>query len=154
MIEENIMEKLHPVIKEILFTEQQLDDMCKRLGADVSAYYEKKGLKKPLVLLGLLKGCVPFMANLMKYISVPVITEYMVVSSYQNNSESSGAPQIILDVNQNIVDAEVLVVEDIIDSGITLNFIKEHLKLRGAIDVKLVAALDKFERRQVEVEVD
>jgi hypoxanthine phosphoribosyltransferase len=148
------MEKLHPVLKEILVSEKELDDKCRELGAQISAYYETKNLKGPVVLLGLLKGCVPFMANLMKYITVPVITEYMVVTSYANNSVSNGSPQILLDVNQNIWEKEVLVIEDIIDSGNTLVFVKNHVLNRGASDVKIVTMLDKVDRREVDIQID
>jgi hypoxanthine phosphoribosyltransferase len=78
----------------------------------------------------------------------------MVVTSYGNDSVTNGAPQILLDVNQNIENCEVLVVEDIIDSGTTLDFVRNHLLNRGAVDVKIVTLLDKFERRTTIVDVD
>jgi hypoxanthine phosphoribosyltransferase len=148
------MEQMHPVLKEIMLSETEIDIICKKVGKEITTYYENKGLKGPLVLLGLLKGCVPFMANLMKHIIVPLTTEYMVVTSYGNDSVTNGAPQILLDVNQNIENCEVLVVEDIIDSGTTLDFVRNHLLNRGAVDVKIVTLLDKFERRTTIVDVD
>ncbi|KAF5295796.1 hypothetical protein FQA39_LY12969 [Lamprigera yunnana] len=114
-----------PVMEKVLLTEKQLDDKCKELAKEISEFYAKKyGPTKPVVFLGLLKGCVPFMANLMKYMTIPVRTEYMVVSSYGNNTQSSKTPQILLDINNDIVDYPVLIVEDIIDTGYTLEFIK------------------------------
>lgn len=145
---------LHPVIEKILFTEKQLDNKAKELAKNISEYYKKINNNKPVVLLGLLKGCVPFMANLMRHMTIPVTTEYMVVSSYGNNSVSSKTPQILLDVNQDIFDKHVLVVEDIIDSGNTLDFVQNHLKNRGAKDVKLVTMLNKPDRRETDVKVD
>lgn len=141
------MPVLHPVLKKIIFTQEQIDSKAKELGSLITQYYFTKKDSDPIIILGLLKGCVPFMANLMKYIDFPVKTEYMVVASYGMNSVSSGSPQILLDINQNIVNSNVLIVEDIIDSGTTLEFIIKHLKVRGAKEVKIVSLLDKKTKR-------
>ncbi|QHX35596.1 hypoxanthine-guanine phosphoribosyltransferase [Spiroplasma sp. TIUS-1] len=150
-MEKNIV--LHPVMKEVMFTESQLDNKCIELAKTISDSYHKKNINN-IVMLGLLKGCVPFMANLMKYMSVGVTTEYMVVASYGNSDKSSTTPQILLDINQNIENKDVLIVEDIIDSGYTLEFISRHLKNRGAKSIKIVTMFDKEERRQIAVNVD
>lgn len=144
---------LHPVMKEVMFNETELDNKCKELADEISASYKNNKINN-VVMLGLLKGCVPFMANLMKYMSVGVTTEYMVVASYGDGDKSSMAPQILLDINQNIKGKDVLIVEDIIDSGHTLEFISRHLKNRGAKSIKIVTMFDKEERRQIVVNVD
>lgn len=108
-----------------------------------------------LVLLGILKGSVVFMADLMKHLRIPVEIDFMKVSSYGSGTTSSGNIEIKLDIRRNDMEnSDILIVEDIVDSGRTLSHLVEYLKLKGAASVKTVTLLDKPSRRQVEFEPD
>ena len=139
---------MHKDVKEILFTMEQITDKCKELGEIISKDYEGK---EP-ILLGLLKGSVPFMAELSKYLTIDLTFDFMHVSSYVGTL--SGQLNIKKDMEQNAEGKDVLIVEDIIDTGNTLNIVKKLLLDRGAKSVKIVTLLDKYECRKVEIEGD
>lgn len=137
-------------IKEILITEEQIKTKIKELGAQITEYY--KG--KDLVVIGVLKGCVIFLSDLIREIKLPLTMDFMVVSSYGNSTKSSGVVRIIKDLEKDIQGKDVLIVEDIVDSGLTLSYLIEYLKSRNANSVKVCSLLDKPERRKAKVEID
>lgn len=126
-------------ILKVLVSEEQIDDICRRLGQQISTDY----LNKEVLLVGLLKGCIPFFVNLSKYIDLPVTMSYMSVSSYGGGIESSGDVKIHYDLDVSIKGRHVLIVEDIVDTARTIITIQELFKHRGALSVEVVTLLDK-----------
>lgn len=137
-------------IKEILITEEQIRAKTKELGKLITEEY--KG--KDLVVIGVLKGCVIFLSDLIREIDLPLTMDFMVVSSYGNSTKSSGVVRILKDLEKDIQGKDVLIVEDIVDSGMTLSYLIEYLKTRNANSVKVCSLLDKPERRKSQVEID
>lgn len=136
-------------IKEILLDEEALRKKIKEIGQNISRDYDGRDL----VLIGVLKGSVMFMSDLLKEITIPCSMDFMAVSSYGNSTTSSGVVRILKDLDFEIENKDVLVVEDIIDSGITLKYLMEYLKGRKANSLEIVCLLDKPERRKVNLEV-
>jgi len=135
-------------IQSVMLSEEQLDDIVKRLAAQISRDYSDS--EKRLVLLCILKGSVVFMGELMKRISIPVEIDFMRVSSYKDSTTSTGNVNIILDLHRNDLNqCDILIIEDIIDSGKTLSYLSRYLKLKGAKSVKTCTLLDKPDRREV-----
>lgn len=133
-----------------LFKEEEVNKRIAELGAEITKEYAGK----ELVLICILKGAAPFACELAKRIDLPVQMEFMRCSSYGNETESSGVVKITLDLEQPIRDKHVLVVEDIIDTGRTMNYLLQILRQRGPASVKLCALLDKPDRRVVDVDID
>ena len=133
-----------------MLTEEEVDKRIKEIGEQISKDYAGKKIH----LICVLKGGVFFMCELAKRISVPVSMDFMSISSYGNSTESSGIIKIIKDLDESITGEEVLVVEDIVDSGRTLNYLLEMLKDRKPASLRLCTLLDKPERSVVEVNVD
>ncbi|SCN23146.1 Hypoxanthine-guanine phosphoribosyltransferase [Clostridium sp. N3C] len=136
-------------IKEILLDEEKLKEKINELGAQISKDYENQ----ELVLIGVLKGSVMFMSDLMKRITIPCCMDFMAVSSYGNSTETSGVVRILKDLDYDIEGKDVLIVEDIIDSGITLKYLIEYLKARKPSSIEVVCLLNKPERRRVDIDV-
>ena len=134
-------------LKEILLDEDTIKAKIKELGAEISRDYAKKDL----VLVGVLKGSVIFMADLMKEITIPCTMDFMAVSSYGNSTETSGVVRILKDLDHQIEKKDVLIVEDIIDSGITLKYLIEYLKARKPSSIEIACLLNKPERRKVDI---
>ena len=144
---------MHKDIERILLSEQELDAIITRVAGELDRDYA--GEDKRLVLLCILKGSVVFMGELMKKITVPVEIDFMRVSSYGAGSTSSGNINILLDLQRKDIDqCDILIVEDIIDSGRTLAHLSQYLKLKGAHSVKTCTLLDKPDRREVDFAVD
>lgn len=141
---------MHNDVQEILFTEERVDEKIRQMGAEISRDYEGKDL----LVIGILKGATMFMSELVKRIDYPVEFDFMAVSSYGKSSESSGVVRIIKDLDKSIEGRHVLIVEDIIDTGLTLSYLKSLLEGREAASVKVVALLDKPERRKVDIKAD
>ena len=140
---------MNNAIAKILVSEGELEATVSRLAAQIDADY--KGSDKKLVLLCILKGSIVFMGDLMKKLTVPVEIDCMKVSSYGSGTTSSGSVKIHLDVTRpDLSDCDFLIIEDIIDSGYTLSYLTDYLKLRGARSVKTCALLDKPARRKVQ----
>lgn len=137
-------------IQEVLFSEQQLADKVAELGARISADYEGKN---PLVV-SVLKGSYVFMADLTRKITIPCNVDFMAVSSYGAGTKTTGEVQIIKDIGSKIDGRHLIIVEDILDSGVTLSFLMKILKARGAASIRLCTLLSKPERRKVDVPVD
>ena len=136
-------------VKKVLISEEDIKNKCKELGEQISKDYEGK----VPVIIGLLKGSVPFMAELIKYITIDCEMEFMAVASY-SGTESMGDVRILKDLDRSIKGCDVLVVEDIVDTGKTLEKVKELLYSKGAADVKVVSLLDKPDRRIVDIEAE
>ncbi|MBO4358632.1 MAG: hypoxanthine phosphoribosyltransferase [Erysipelotrichaceae bacterium] len=136
-------------VKEILISEEAIANRCRELGAQISQDYKDT----VPVIIGLLKGSVPFMAELMKNITIDCEIEFMAVASY-SGTESMGDVRILKDLDRSIIDHDVLIVEDIVDTGKTLEKVKELLYSKGAKTVKVVSLLDKPDRRTVEIEAE
>lgn len=137
-------------IQEVLFSEQQLADKVAELGARISADYEGKN---PLVV-SVLKGSYVFMADLTRKITIPCNVDFMAVSSYGEGTKTTGEVQIIKDIGSKIDGRHLIIVEDILDSGVTLSFLMKILKARGAASIRLCTLLSKPERRKVDVPID
>lgn len=135
---------------ETLIAEETLQARIAELGAQISRDYEGK----ELVILCILKGGAMFMTDLVKHITVPLKMEFMVVSSYGDEYKSSGLVKILKDLDEPIHGKNVLIVEDIIDSGRTLSYLKKMLNERNPESLKLCTLLNKEEQREVEVDVD
>lgn len=138
------------IIKEVLVSEEDIALKVKELGEKITQDYRDKNL----MVVGILKGAVIFMSELVKNIQLPILMDFMAVSSYGKSSLSTGEVRIIKDLDFSVEDKDILIVEDIIDTGYTLNYLTDNLKKRGANSVKIVTLLDKPERRKVDVPVD
>lgn len=137
-------------IKEILVSEEDIAKKVKELGEIITNDYKDKDL----LVIGILKGAVIFMSELVKGIKLPITMDFMAVSSYGKSTISTGEVRIIKDLDFSVEGKEILIVEDIIDTGLTLNYLTDILKKRGANSVKICTLLDKPERRSIEVKVD
>jgi hypoxanthine phosphoribosyltransferase len=137
-------------VKAILYNEAQLMEACERLGGQITQDYQGKDL----IVVGILKGAQVFMSDLIRKIDLPVQLDYMAVSSYGLSTESSGVVRILKDLDISIEGKHVLIVEDIVDSGLTLHYLTENLKSRLPASIKLCTLLDKPERRKVDVFID
>lgn len=141
---------MHTDIQEVLYTEQQIQDKVKELGEKISADYEGRN---PLVIC-VLKGAFIFMADLVKRIDIPLEMDFMAVSSYGDSTTSSGVVKIMKDLDVTVEGRDVLIVEDIIDSGLTLTYLVDVLERRNALSVSIVTLFDKPARRTVGLEAD
>jgi len=140
-------------VKEVLLSEEEIDAITTRIAKQVDEDYKDRS--KKLLLLGILKGSVVFMSDLMKKIERPVEIDFMKVSSYGKSTKTSGKINIILDLHRSdLSQLDILVIEDIIDSGKTLSYLVEYLKLNGARSVRTCTLLDKPSRRQVDFTPD
>ena len=136
-------------VKKVLVSQEQITERAKQLGKQISEDYKDK---YP-ILIALLKGSVPFMAELMKYIEIDMETEFMDVSSYAG-TKSTGEVKIIKDLDRSIRDCDVIIVEDIVDTGRTLKTVTELLYSKGANSVKIVTLLNKEAGRVVDIKAD
>ncbi len=137
-------------IKEILVSEKEINEICTRLGKEITNDYKDKNL----VIIGLLRGCFPFMGHLVTNIDSYAILDYMQVSSYNGGTSSCGKLDIKSDITTDLSGKDVLVIDDICDTGITLTEIKKLFLSRNAKSVKTCVLLDKPEGRQVEINAD
>lgn len=137
-------------IKSVLLSPGDIQKIVLELAQQIDRDYAGKNL----VMVGLLKGSVVFMADLMRAVKTKCRIDFMVTSSYGSGTESSGRLNILKDLSESVEGADVLVVEDIIDSGVTLSFILDYLKAKKASSVKLCTLLNKPDRRKKEVPVD
>jgi hypoxanthine phosphoribosyltransferase len=140
---------LHPDIESVLVSAEQIADKVAELAARIDADYAGR----EIVLVGVLKGAVMVMADLARALTIPVSMEFMAVSSYGSATSSSGVVRILKDLDRDITDCDVLVVEDIIDSGLTLSWLLRNLMSRHPRSVEVVAMLRKPEAAQVQVPV-
>jgi hypoxanthine phosphoribosyltransferase len=137
-----------PVIDEILVQPDDLKRRVRELGEQISADYAGKDL----LLVGVLKGAVFFLADLMRTITIPCEVDFMAVSSYGSATDSSGVVRILKDLDRPIEDVDVLIVEDIVDSGLTLQYLLRNLGARQPRSLEVCALLTKPDRRKVDLE--
>lgn len=142
--------KIKYSFEEVLISKEELAAKVAELGAQISKDYEGE----ELFLIGILKGSVPFMADLMRAITLDVEMDFMSVSSYGSGTKSSGVVRILKDLDSDIAGKNVLIVEDIIDSGLTLAYLKEYLAKRNPKSIKIVTMLSKPARRKADLEAD
>ena len=137
-------------IGTVLITEEQIREKAKEIGRQISEDYAGK----EIILVGILRGAVPWMAEIMKRITLDMTIDFMAVSSYGAATKTSGVVKINKDLETNIEGKDIIIVEDIVDSGVTLNYLEGYLKSRGAATVKLCSLLDKPEGRRVDIKAD
>lgn len=137
-------------LEKILFTEEQINDKLVELAAQIDEHYAGRNI----LVVGVLRGAVMVVADLVRKLHSPVAMDWMAVSSYGSGTKSSGVVRILKDLDTDITDREVLIVEDIIDSGLTLSWLKSNLESRGARDVRIATMLRKPEAAKVEIAVD
>src|SRR5215211_6580449 len=136
-----------PAIGEVLVTAEDLEHRIAELGAEISRDYEGRDL----MMIGVLKGAVLFLADLMREMTVPCELDFMAVSSYGSQTDSSGVVRILKDLDAPIEDRDVLIVEDIIDSGLTLQYLMRTLNARSPASLEVCALLTKPERLRVDL---
>lgn len=137
-------------IQSVLFSEEKLAEIVERMGKQISEDYKGKNL----LMVSVLKGSVVFMADLMRAITIPCSIDFMCVSSYGSGTKTSGVVKIIKDLDINLQGYDLLVVEDILDSGMTLSYILELLQSRSPKSVRLCTLFDKPDRRTVDIKAD
>ena len=143
------LDKVQKDITKVLVTEEQIAIRIEELAREIEKKYEGKDL----LLVGVLKGAVMFMADLSRAIQLPVTMDWMAVSSYGSGTQSSGVVRILKDLDADVLGRHVLIVEDIVDSGLTLSWLMSNLTARGAATVEVVALLRKPDAAKVEVNV-
>ncbi len=137
-------------VLKVLLTEEQIHERVAELGAQIAKDYADKNL----LLVSVLKGSVAFMADLMRAIDIPLAIDFMAVSSYGSGVKTSGVVKIIKDLEIGLTGRDLLIVEDILDSGMTLSYIIDMLETRNPNSVRICTLLDKPERHQVDVPVE
>lgn len=137
-------------VKGVLIDKETIRGMVKRIGEQISSDYEGK----ELLMVCVLKGAFIFMSDLVREIKIPLSVDFMSVSSYGDGTSTSGVVRILRDLDSDITGKHVIIVEDIIDSGLTLNHLKELLLTRNPASIAICAAFDKPDRRQVPVKLD
>lgn len=136
-------------IQEVLFSEEVLNNKIKELANEISRDYDGKNL----VVVGILKGSVLFAAELIKNISVKCEIDFMAVSSYGSSTETSGVVRILKDLDSSIEGKDILLVEDIVDTGITLSYLLKYLQARKANSIEIISLLNKPARRKIDLNV-
>lgn len=146
MVNENILND----IERVLISKEELNEIVERLGAQISEDYKDKNL----MLVSILKGSVMFMADIMRAVTIPCVIDFMAVSSYGSGTKTSGVVKIIKDLDSSIEGKDLLIIEDILDSGRTLSYIKEILSARKPNSIKICTLFDKPERREAPIYAD
>ncbi|MBR5310864.1 MAG: hypoxanthine phosphoribosyltransferase [Oscillospiraceae bacterium] len=144
------MSNIQNDIERVLISEKEIEKAVKKIGKQISKDYEGKNL----MLVAVLKGSVIFMGDLMRAISVPLNIDFMSVSSYGSGTKTSGVVKIIKDLDHDLSGKDILIVEDILDSGMTLSYLKGILSQRNVASIKIATLLDKPERRVADVHAD
>lgn len=135
---------------EVLCSQEDIKKRLRELGQELSKDYDGK----KLYVVSLLKGSFIFTADLVRELEIPVKINFMTTSSYGHGMESSGAVEIVSDIDEDLTDCDILVVDDITDSGLTMKYVLEHLQKKNPASIKCCVLLDKPERRQVELNPD
>lgn len=137
-------------ILKVLLTEEELKAKCAEMGAQITKDYQGKNL----LLVTVLKGAVVYLADLMRHIDLPCAIDFMVVSSYGSGTETSGVVKIVKDLDQDLEGKDILIIEDILDTGVTLHYLKGLLQSRNPASIRIATLLDKPERRKVDLQSD
>ena len=141
--------ELEQAVTEVLIDQDALQQRIQELGEEISTDYTGRDL----LLIGVLKGAVFFMADLMRNLTIPCEIDFMAISSYGDSTDSSGVVRILKDLDINIEGRDVLIVEDIIDSGLTLSYLMRNLEARGPASLEICSLLTKPDRREADVPV-
>jgi len=136
--------------KKLILDSSTIQDRVQQLGKEISRDYSKK----PLVIIGILKGAFIFMADLVRAIDIPLVADFIQVSSYGSGTRSSGKIKLVKEPSTELAGADILLVEDIVDSGLTMAWLLDHFKRRQANSVKICSLIDKTERREVDISID
>jgi len=144
------MEKIYNDIEKVLITKEEIAERIKELGEQITKDYNGE----EVIVIGVLKGSALFMADLIRNMDLPIQIDFLVASSYGGSTESSGNVKIIKDINVDVHDKHVMMVEDIIDTGITMKNLKKIFSVRQCKSFKICTLLDKKERRKVEIDAD
>lgn len=144
------MRRMAKYIKKILISREKISEMCRRLADQISRDYAGR----EVVLIGVLRGAFVFLADLARYLTIPVRIDFMSVSSYGSGTKSSGVVRIVKDLDMDITGRHIIVVEDIVDTGLTLNHLRNLLSTRNPASIALCTAFDKPERRKIDIRVD
>ncbi len=128
-----------------------VEELAGRISSD---YQGEVGIEEPLLMVGILKGAATFLSDIVRAIPLPTALDFMAVSSYGASTTSSGVVRILHDLGSSIEGRHVIIVEDIVDTGLTLQYLQQHLAGRGPASLRVCALLDKPDRREVEVEID
>ncbi len=137
-------------IRNIMISEEEIAKKVKELGKQLTEEYSGK----ELLIVGILKGCMLFLSDLVREINLPLTMDFMVVSSYGSTTKSSGVVRIVKDLEREIEGKDVLIVEDIVDTGLTLSYLIENFKTRNPKSVKVCSLLDKPDRRKAQVDIE
>lgn len=143
------MDPMEKDIDRVLISQIEIEKNVQKIGAQISKDYEGE---EP-IFVGVLKGCFIFMADLMRHVTINCSMDFMAVSSYQGTS-STGAVKINKDLNEDILGKHVILVEDILDSGVTLNYLKKYLAVRKPASIRIVTLMDKPARRKADIYAD
>ncbi|KHE72172.1 hypoxanthine phosphoribosyltransferase [Halobacillus sp. BBL2006] len=141
---------MHNEIEKVLISEEEIQEKCKEIGAQLTEEYQGRF---PLAI-GVLKGATPFMADLLKRVETHLEMDFMDVSSYHGGMKSSGEVKIVKDLDTKVEGRDILIIEDIIDSGLTLSYLVDLFKYRGAKSIKIVTLLDKPAGRSANIKAD
>jgi len=144
------IKKIDEYLDRVLVSKEEIQKMVKELGRRITEDY--KGQK--LILIGVLKGGFVFLADLVREIKIPVEMDFIAVSSYGSSTKTSGVVRLIKDIDVPLNDKHVIIVEDIIDSGLTLTYLKEMFAARNPLSLKICTAFDKPERRKVDLKAE
>ncbi len=136
--------------EKVLFTQEELEEKVTELGKKITEKYQGK----ELLMVGVLRGCVTFVADLMRKIDLPLELDFLSVASYGKSAFTSGVVRVLKDLSEDVEGRHILLVEDIVDSGLTLNYLLNYLKGRNPASIATCVLLDKPYRREVEVTVD
>jgi hypoxanthine phosphoribosyltransferase len=142
---------MHDDIDHVLLSEEQIQAKVRELGERLRHDYAPRG---DLLLVGVLKGCAMFLVDLARAIDMPLAIDFIATSSYGQSTESSGVVRLLKDLDTDIADRHVLIVEDIIDSGLTLAYLRSQLLRRNPASLQICALLNKPDRRSADVDVD
>lgn len=137
-------------ILKVLLSEEEIKERCAQLGQQISRDYEGKAP----IFLGILRGSYVFMADLLRNVDLYCTMDFMAVSSYGSGTSTTGAVKINKDLSEDISGRDLIIVEDILDSGVTLSYLKSYLSGRGASSIKIVTLLDKPARRKADIQAD
>ncbi len=144
------LKNVDSIADEVIFDEDQIRTRVRELGAEITQMYNDE----PLLIIGVLRGAFIFMADLIRHIDLPLAVDFMLVSSYGERKNSSGVVRIVKDTKENIFDRNVLIVEDIVDTGYTYNSLNRTLQTREPASLRVCSLLNKTVNRKVEVDVD
>ncbi len=141
---------MHKDVERVIYSQQQLSEVCDRLALEINNDY--KG--KKVVVIGILKGCIMFYSDLFRRLDIDCTMDFMAAASYGGGTQSSGNVRITKDITADISGRDVIIVEDILDTGNTLSYIKEYLESRSPSSVRICTLLDKPSRRKKDIKAD